>query len=160
MSKLLRSSMTTLGCQPLKIRQARQRNREICELKLNAACVCIYFPEGETNVCLQILSKSFASMSQKFQLKFASWGDLENFSFGDVLLWFSLRRAMLDVSSKVIYKKNTGFEKLIKKKLIELCLPTPCCLHFCSLTKSVGCVGQWRLVSMCKGLIGTQLTNS
>lgn len=62
---------------------------------------------------------------------------------------------MLDVSSKVIYKKNTGFEKLIKKKLIELCLPTPCCLHFCSLTKSVGCVGQWRLVSMCKGLIGT-----
>lgn len=74
--------MTTLGCQPLKIRQARQRNREICELKLNAACVCIYFPEGETNVCLQILSKSFASMSQKFVVEVCRLG-----GFGKFQLW-------------------------------------------------------------------------
>lgn len=42
MSKLLRSSMTTHGCQALKIRQARQGDGEICKLKLNTLCVCVY----------------------------------------------------------------------------------------------------------------------
>lgn len=42
MSELLRSSMTTLGCQTLKIRQARQGDIEICELKLNSEAVYIF----------------------------------------------------------------------------------------------------------------------
>lgn len=45
MSKLLRSSMTALGCQTLKIRQARQGDVEISRLKLNSVCA---FSKEET----------------------------------------------------------------------------------------------------------------
>lgn len=50
MSKLLRSSMTALGCQPLKKRQARQGDTERCGLKLNSECVCIFLKVQQKSV--------------------------------------------------------------------------------------------------------------
>jgi len=50
MSKLLSSSMTALGCQPLKIRQARQGDIEICGLKLKAEYVYIFLKGKQKSV--------------------------------------------------------------------------------------------------------------
>lgn len=156
MSKLLRSSMKTLGCQPLKIRQARQRNREICELKLNAACVCVFiFLKGKQKSVYKYCLNHLLPWVRNFSWSLPVVGIWK--ISASVMYYFGFLSGGLSwmYPPRWFIKRTQVLKKLIKKKLIELCLPTPCCLHFCSLTKSVGCVGQWRWVSMCKGLIGT-----
>lgn len=79
MSKLLRSSMTALGCQPLKIRQARQGDIEICGLKLNSECVCIFLKGKQKPVYKYGLNHLLPAV-RNISCSLPNYGKLENFS--------------------------------------------------------------------------------